>query len=191
VDVVSLELLGLKLIKPSVHRDARGFFLEAYRASAYADHGIDVSFIQDNHSLSQQGTLRGMHWQKKPGQAKLVRVAAGKIFDVAVDVRAGSPTFGRWVGVTLDAVSHHQLFVPVGFLHGFCVLEGPAEVLYKVSSPYDAAQESSVAWNDPDIGIGWPVDRPMLSARDAAAPSLAQLRAELRAGDTARAATQA
>lgn len=174
-----------------MHRDARGFFLEAYRASAYADHGIDVSFIQDNHSLSQQGTLRGMHWQKDPGQAKLVRVVAGKIFDVAVDVRAGSDTFGRWVGVTLDAVSHHQLFVPVGFLHGFCVLEGPAEVLYKVSSPYDAAQESSVAWNDPEIGIDWPVDRPVLSARDAAAPSLAQLRAEMRSGDTARAGAQA
>ena len=191
MDVVSLELLGLKLIKPNVHRDARGFFLEAYRASAYADHGIDVNFIQDNHSSSQKGTLRGMHWQRYPGQAKLVRVTAGKIFDVAVDVRSGSPTFGRWAGVTLDAVSHHQLFVPVGYLHGFCVLEGPADVLYKVSTPYDAAQECSVAWNDPDIGIRWPVARPILSGRDAAASSLAQLRAALEAGDTVRAGPQA
>lgn len=170
MDVESLDLPGLKLVRPQVHRDARGFFLEAYRVGAYAESGIDVQFIQDNHSMSEAGCLRGLHFQRAPGQAKLVRVVVGEIFDVAVDMRRQSATFGQWRAVTLSAENAHQLFVPAGFLHGFFVTRGPAEVLYKVSSLYDAREERQVRWDDPLLGILWPHRAPILSARDQAAP---------------------
>lgn len=168
-------LAGLLLVKPKVNRDDRGFFVETYREAAYREAGIDVAFVQDNHSRSVRGTLRGMHFQTSPGQAKLVRAASGAIFDVAVDIRPGSPTYGQWHGVMLDAEAHHQLFVPVGFAHGFCVVSEVADVTYKVSSVYDAATESGFHFADPDVGIQWPVDDPRISARDAKAPRLAEL----------------
>ena len=173
MDVVALDLQGLKLVRPRVHRDGRGAFVEAYQSDRYADVGIGAAFVQDNHSISQAGTLRGLHFQARPGQGKLVRVAAGKIFDVAVDVRRGSPTFGRWQGVELDGHDHHQLWVPVGFAHGFCVLEGPAHVLYKTTSTFDPGEERAIAWNDRDLAIDWPLADPVLSDRDRAAPSFA------------------
>ncbi|HLV65452.1 MAG TPA: dTDP-4-dehydrorhamnose 3,5-epimerase [Polyangiaceae bacterium] len=166
MEALDLELSGLKLIRPRVFRDPRGFFLETYHASRYKAAGVPVDFVQDNHSRSVRGTLRGLHYQSHPGQAKLVRVASGRIFDVTVDIRPESPTFGRWQGLYLDSEEHHQLFIPVGFAHGFCVTSEAAEVLYKVSSPYEASTECTIAWNDPDIGIDWPVQEPLLSTRD-------------------------
>jgi dTDP-4-dehydrorhamnose 3,5-epimerase len=175
VNVERLPLEGLVAITPRVFADGRGFFLESYRSSAYAAAGIDVTFVQDNHSRSVKGTLRGLHFQRTPGQAKLVRVVTGRIWDVAVDIRPASPTFGKWFGMELDAEQHKQLFVPVGFAHGFCVLSDVADVLYKVSSPYDAATEDGFAWNDPDVGVAWPIADPILSKRDADARPLREV----------------
>jgi len=172
VKVEALPLAGLVAITPRVLADGRGFFLETYREDAYRDAGIADRFVQDNHSRSVRNTLRGLHFQRSPGQAKLVRVVSGRIWDVAVDIRPGSPTFGRWHGIELDAAEHRQLFVPVGFAHGFCVLSEVADVLYKVSSPYDPATEAGFAWDDPEVGIAWPITDPVLSARDRAAPPL-------------------
>jgi dTDP-4-dehydrorhamnose 3,5-epimerase len=166
LEVEELPLKGLKLVKPRVFGDTRGFFLESYHEPRYRAAGIDVPFVQDNHSRSKQGTLRGLHYQSSPGQAKLVRVVAGAIWDVTVDIRPSSPTFGKWHAVSLDAETHQQLFIPIGFAHGFCVTTPFAEVLYKVSHPYDAKTESTIAWNDPQIGVAWPVSEPVLSARD-------------------------
>ncbi len=174
--VTELELPGLRLIEPTVYGDARGFFLETWSAPRYGAAEIDCEFVQDNHSRSTRGTLRGLHYQSSPGQAKLMRVAVGKIFDVAVDIRPESSTFGKWQGVYLDAQQHHQLFVPLGFAHGFCVVSDVAEVLYKVSSPYEVAKECGLAWDDPDIGVTWPVNNPLLSARDQQAESFADYR---------------
>ena len=176
-EIVELPLAGLRLIEPRVIHDERGFLVETYREPVYRAAGIDVAFVQDNHSHSVRGALRGMHLQRTPGQAKLVRAATGVIFDVAVDLRAGSPTYGRWHGVELDAVAHHQLFVPVGFAHGFCVLSDVADVAYKMSSVYDPATEIGFHWADPDVGIRWPITDPIVSARDRAAPRLRELRA--------------
>ncbi len=175
MDVKELSLAGLLHIVPKLHRDPRGFFLETYSEQRYQDAGIDCKFVQDNHSRSGYGTLRGMHFKRTPGQAKLVRVALGRIFDVAVDLRPGSATFGQWQGVILDAEAHAQLFVPVGFAHGFCVLSQQAEVIYKVSSPYDGATEAGFAYDDPAVGIDWPVKAPQLSERDRQAPSFAEV----------------
>jgi dTDP-4-dehydrorhamnose 3,5-epimerase len=166
MEVVELSLSGLKLIKPRVFRDERGFFLETFRAERYRAAGISCDFVQDNHSRSVRGTLRGLHYQSSPGQAKLLRVVSGRIFDVAVDIRPESATFGKWEGVYLDAEEHHQMFVPIGFAHGFCVVSESADVLYKVSSPYDGATECTLRWNDPTVGVRWPVDEPVLSPRD-------------------------
>ena len=166
VEFVNLQLDGLVLIKPKVFQDARGFFLESYSKSRYSEAGVRDEFVQDNHSRSVKGTLRGLHYQGKPGQSKLVRVAFGTIVDVAVDIRPTSPTFGKWVAVELSAERHEQLYVPVGFAHGFCVTSEAAEVLYKVSSPYDHAEELTIAWDDPTIGVVWPVINPVLSTRD-------------------------
>jgi dTDP-4-dehydrorhamnose 3,5-epimerase len=179
MEVRPLSLAGLKLVVPTVHRDSRGFFLETYNAPQYQEAGIDCNFVQDNHSRSDRGTIRGVHFQTSPGQAKLLRVTAGRIFDVAVDIRPDSPTFAQWEGVFLDAAEHCQLFVPVGFAHGFCVVSDVAEVLYKVSSPYDPATETGFRYNDPDVGIRWPVDAPVVSKRDLEARSFAELRSEL------------
>jgi len=161
-----LSLSGLKLIRPQVFRDPRGFFLESYHEPRFRAAGVDCVFVQDNHSRSVKDTLRGLHYQSTPGQAKLLRVASGRIFDVAVDIRPDSPTYGRWEGVYLDAEEHAQLFIPIGFAHGFCVMSETADVVYKVSSVYDGATECTIAWDDPDIGVKWPTETPLLSDRD-------------------------
>ena len=177
--VTSLELNGLLLIQPRVFGDERGFFLEAYHAPRYRAAGIEVEFVQDNHSRSVRGVLRGLHYQSRPGQAKLVRVTRGRVFDVAVDIRLGSPTLGAWVGVELDAETQQQLFIPVGFAHGFCVLSEMAEVQYKVSSVYEASTEHSIRYDDPDLGVQWPLRDPMVSERDRNAESFAAYRQRL------------
>jgi len=164
------------LIKPRVFEDERGFFMETYKESEFKANGIDVSFVQDNHSLSRRkGVLRGLHYQMPPhAQAKLVRVPFGRIFDVAVDIRRGSPTFGKWVSAQLSADNRHQLFIPAGFAHGFCTLELDTEVIYKCSTEYLASCDRSVRWDDPDLNIDWPLALPILSPKDAAAPYLSQ-----------------
>jgi dTDP-4-dehydrorhamnose 3,5-epimerase len=167
---------GPLLLEPGVFGDHRGFFAETFRADAWAAAGVDVAFVQDNHSRSKRGTLRGIHFQLSPGQAKLVRCARGAIFDVVVDLRRGSPTFGEWEGFTLDDASMRQLFVPIGFGHGFCVTSEVADVAYKCSSYYDAATEAGIAYDDPAIGIAWPADvETIVSERDATAPRLADV----------------
>lgn len=175
MEFVALPLAGLVLVKPRVFRDDRGFFVETFRAAPARAAGIDVTFVQDNHSRSGHGTLRGLHFQTAPGQAKLVRCARGRIFDVAVDIRRDSPTFGRWHGEVLDDEQHHQLYVPVGFAHGFCVLSDVADVVYKVSSVYDAATESGFHYADPAVGVAWPVAAPLVSARDRDARPMAEM----------------
>jgi dTDP-4-dehydrorhamnose 3,5-epimerase len=175
VRVVPSGLPGVVVIEPDVHRDGRGFFLETYHADRYREHGIPGPFVQDNHSRSTAGTLRGLHLQLKRPQGKLIRVIEGEIFDVAVDVRRGSPAFGRWVGVTLTADGFQQVYVPPGFAHGFCVVSEVAQVEYKCTDLYDPASEIGVAWNDPAIGIVWPVREPLLSARDSHHPVLSEL----------------
>ena len=174
-------LSGVILVEPDVHRDARGFFLETYHAAKYKAGGIDASFVQDNHSRSGKGTLRGLHAQWRKPQGKLVRTLQGEIFDVAVDVRPGSPTYGRWFGARLTSDNHHQLWVPAGFIHGFCVLSVTAEVEYKCTDLYDPGGELGVRWDDPAIGIDWPIAQPILSAKDAAAPLLAAVQDKLAA----------
>jgi dTDP-4-dehydrorhamnose 3,5-epimerase len=165
------------IVEPPVFRDDRGFFVETYHAPRYRAAGIGVDFVQDNHSRSVRGTLRGLHWQVAPRpQAKLIRVLAGEILDVAVDVREDSPTFGRWVAVSLSAENFRQLFVPVGFAHGFLVVSALADIEYKCSDVYDPAAERGLMWNDPEIGIAWPVADPILSARDRTHPPLGALR---------------
>jgi dTDP-4-dehydrorhamnose 3,5-epimerase len=161
------------LIEPDVHADERGFLVETFRESALADLGIDASFVQDNHSRSKGPVLRGIHMQR--GQAKLVRCPRGRIWDVAVDLRPGSPTYRQWEGHELDGERHCQLFVPDGFGHGFCLLSDEADVLYRLSSYYDPALERGVAWDDPELGIEWPISDPVLSDRDRAAPRLADV----------------
>ncbi len=171
---LQIKLSGPILLAPAVHGDERGFFVETFRQSGLAELGIGHDFVQDNHSRSRRGIVRGMHYQ--PGQAKLVRCARGSILDILVDIRRGSPDFGRWEGYPLDDVSHHQLYVPDGFAHGFCVLSELADVTYKVSTYYDPAIESGFAFDDPDVGIEWPDDigELLVSQRDREAPSLAE-----------------
>ncbi len=168
-----LQIPDVILIEPHVHGDARGFFVETYKQSEFAAAGIPDVFVQHNHSHSPYGVLRGLHYQLHPmAQGKLLSVAAGEIFDVAVDIRRGSPTFGQWVGVTLSADNHHLLYVPPGFAHGFCVVSDMADLLYQVTAEYSQVHERSILWNDPDIGIVWPVAEPLLSPRDVAASRL-------------------
>jgi dTDP-4-dehydrorhamnose 3,5-epimerase len=173
------ELDGLVLVEPVVHGDERGFMVETFRAEAWRELGVDTPFVQHNHSRSSRGTLRGIHFQTAPGQAKLVRCARGKIVDVAVDLRRDSPTYGRWEAQLLDDAAHRQLFVPVGFGHGFAVLSEVADVCYQVSSLYDPATEMGIAWDDPDVGVEWGVAEPLLSERDKTAPRLAEIASEL------------
>jgi dTDP-4-dehydrorhamnose 3,5-epimerase len=175
MQIVPTDLPGVVIIEPDVHRDGRGFLVETFHADRYRRHGIDGPFVQDNHSRSAGGTVRGLHLQRARPQGKLVRVVAGAIFDVAVDVRRGSPTFGRWVGMTLSAENFRQCYVPAGFAHGFSVVGDVAEVVYKCTDVYDPANEVGIAWNDPSIAIEWPVRDPMLSKRDAANPLLADV----------------
>ena len=165
--VQELRLQGAKLLSPTLYQDQRGFFLEAYQLKNYEKVGI-CPFVQDNHSYSKKETLRGLHFQ--PGQAKLVRVVVGMIYDVIVDIRPESPTFGQWEAIYLDEKNHCQLYIPHGFAHGFCALTDEAHVLYKVSTFYDPQKERSIRFNDPDFAIQWPVKHPLLSKRDETAP---------------------
>jgi dTDP-4-dehydrorhamnose 3,5-epimerase len=170
---------GLVLVEPRVIADDRGFFFETFRADEYAELGIDVPFVQDNHSRSVRGTVRALHFQLEPGQAKLVRAARGSIWDVAVDLRRGSPTYGRYEAFELSDENARQIFVPVGFAHGFCVTSETADVAYKVSSYYDGATERGVAFDDPAIGIPWPVEEPLVSDRDRSNRTLEEIAPEL------------
>ena len=165
------EIPDLALIEPAVHGDERGFFVETFRRSWVDELGLEVEFVQQNHSRSGAGVLRGIHMQA--GQAKLVRCARGRIWDVAVDLRLGSTTYLRWEGYELSDENHRQLFIPDGFGHGFCVLGDGADVAYQLSSYYDPELETGIAWDDPEIGIEWPISDPVLSERDRSAPRLA------------------
>jgi dTDP-4-dehydrorhamnose 3,5-epimerase len=169
----------LVLIEVGINGDERGFLLESFRDDEWRDLGVDVPFVQENHSRSTQGILRGVHFQTHPGQAKLVRCARGAIWDVAVDLRRDSPTYRHWEGYELSDANGHQLLVPVGFGHGFCVLSDEADVTYKLSSYYDPETEAGIAWDDPDVGIEWPVADPDISERDRNAPRLAEIADEL------------
>lgn len=175
MQITKTELDGILIIEPKVHADARGSFYESYAKRKYIEHGIVDEFIQDNHSISNKGVLRGLHFQENPAQAKLVRVTRGEVFDVAVDIRKESPTFGKWIGVTLSEENHRQLYIPGDFAHGFCVLSDTAELLYKCSSYYAPSGERAILWNDPDIGIDWPIKNPILSEKDKSAPSFKDL----------------
>jgi len=168
-------LPGVLVIEPDVHRDPRGFFLETWHQRKYAEGGVTGPFVQDNHSHSRRGALRGLHAQVHRPQGKLVRAVDGEVFDVAVDIRRGSPTFGRWVGDHLSGENLRQLWIPPGFAHGFCVLSETVHFEYKCTDFYDASDEIAIAWNDPEIGIEWPLADPTLSAKDAAAPRLAEV----------------
>ena len=174
-DRLETGLEGLALIEPQVFGDERGFFVETFSQDAWREIGVDADFVQHNHSRSAEGTLRGLHFQTSPGQAKLLRCPRGRIFDVAVDLRRNSPTFGKWEGYVLDDEKHRQLYVPIGFAHGFCVLSEVADVTYLVSSLYDPETEAGIRWDDPEVGVEWPVDEPLLSARDKEAPTLAEV----------------
>lgn len=170
---------GVVLVKPKLHGDHRGFFLETYHQERFHAAGITCEFVQDNHSKSRQGTLRGLHWQVNKEQAKLVRCIQGRIFDVAVDIRPGSSTYGQWVGAELTSENHHQLFVPTGFAHGFQVLSETAEITYKCSDVYSPKDERGLMWNDPDLAIEWPGgDEPVLSERDTKHPAFKDLKPE-------------
>jgi len=168
-----LEIPGPVLITPRVFKDGRGFFLEAYQLSAFAEAGIKKTFVQDNQSVSAKGVIRGLHYQKPPAaQAKLVHCLKGRIFDVAVDIRKNSPTFGKWAGRELDGETHRMLYVPEGFAHGFSVLSEAAEVLYKVTREYSPENDRGVLWNDSDLAIDWKITSPLVSEKDAALPPL-------------------
>nr|WP_211486212.1 dTDP-4-dehydrorhamnose 3,5-epimerase [Corallococcus exiguus] len=160
------------LIEPKVFGDDRGFFLESFHAKRYADVGVVGPFVQDNLSRSVKGTLRGLHFQEPNAQGKLVQCLAGAVWDVAVDIRKGSPTFGRWVAAELTGENKHQLWVPAGLAHGFCVVSDSADFFYKCTALYSPESEQSVAWDDPDLAIPWPVKEPLLSAKDQRAPRL-------------------
>jgi dTDP-4-dehydrorhamnose 3,5-epimerase len=174
MQVETTDLPGVLVLRPRVFEDARGFFLESYNRETLRAHGIDAVFVQDNHSKSARGTLRGLHFQLPPvGQVKLVRVVRGAVWDVAVDIRVGSPNFGRWVGAELSAENFRQLYIPSGFAHGFCVLSEEAEVLYKASHVYSPAHERGILWNEAALKIAWPVAEPLLSERDRRLDTLA------------------
>lgn len=172
-------LPGVLLVEPQVHRDERGFFVEVFHAGKFAAQGLDVAFVQDNHSASRRGTLRGLHLQTADLQGKLVRAIEGAIFDVAVDVRVGSPDFGRWEGVELSAANLRSLWIPPGFAHGFCVVSERAQVEYKCTTLYRPDADVAIRWDDPELGIDWPLAAPLLSPKDAAAPLLAEVRDRL------------
>lgn len=179
MQVESLAIPDVKILTPKRFGDARGFFSETYNKAAFAEHGLSLDFVQDNHSMSQAvGVLRGLHFQTPPfAQDKLVRVVKGRIFDVAVDIRQGSPTYGKWVGAEISAEAWNQILVPVGFAHGFVTLEPDTEVIYKVTAPYAPENDKGLAWDDPAIGIDWPLNgaTPTLSDKDTKHPMLADL----------------
>ncbi len=173
MQVIATDLPGVIVIEPRVFGDQRGFFLETYSADRYAEAGIRATFVQDNWSRSSRGTLRGLHFQEPYAQGKLVSVARGAVYDVALDVRRGSPTFGRWVGYELSEENKRQMWIPPGFAHGFMVTSECCDFLYKCTAPYRPEAECAIAWNDPALAISWPITDPVLSPKDAAAPRLA------------------
>lgn len=172
---LNTSLPGFMIVEPTVHADERGFFVETFRESALRDAGIETAWVQDNHARSQRGVLRGMHFSVDPGQEKLVRCARGRVLDVVLDVRLGSPSFGRWEAVELDDESGRQVYVPLGFAHGYLVLSETADVAYKCSAYYDGSKERGIAWDDPEVGIAWPEGEKTISDRDRAAPRLAEV----------------
>jgi len=174
MNLKDLKLAGLKLITPRLFQDERGFFFESYRQDFYGAQGVGP-FVQDNVSFSRQNTIRALHFQSNPGQAKLVTCVQGEIWDVAVDLRKNSPTFMQWEGVVLNDQTHEQLYIPMGFAHGFCVLSLTARIHYKVSSLYNPKTERSIRWNDPDLNIDWPIQNPILSQRDQISPFLKEV----------------
>ncbi|MFC4323380.1 dTDP-4-dehydrorhamnose 3,5-epimerase [Litchfieldia salsa] len=176
MNVIDTKLSGVKILEPKVFGDHRGYFMESYNKALFDEHGLNYEFIQDNQSLSSQvGTLRGLHFQLNPkAQTKLVRCITGAIYDVAVDIREGSPTYGQWVGVILSEHNKRQLLVPKGFAHGFCTIVPDTTVAYKVDEYYSPEQDGGIAWNDPALGIDWPTDHPVLSEKDKHHPTLAE-----------------
>lgn len=175
MNVIETSLPGVLIVEPKVTGDARGFFMETFQQQRYADAGIADPFVQDNVSFSRYGVLRGLHFQQPHAQGKLVYVLQGEVFDVALDVRQGSPTFGKWYGATLSAENNQQLWLPAGCAHGFCVTSETALFAYKCTDYYDSDAENTVAWNDPDLAIGWPLERPELSAKDTRALPLGEI----------------
>lgn len=177
MNIIETAIPGVLIIEPRVFGDARGFFMETWNAAAFAAAGLDLTFVQDNHSRSQKGVLRGLHFQNPGPQGKLVRVTHGAVFDVAVDLRASSPTFGQWVGVELSAANNRMFWVPEGLAHGFLTLEDDTDFLYKCTAPYAPQSEHTLAWNDPAVGIDWPATGldPIISAKDAVGHVLAQV----------------
>jgi dTDP-4-dehydrorhamnose 3,5-epimerase len=176
---IETEIPDLVLLEPTAHGDDRGFLVESFRQETWSEHGVTGPFVQENHSRSSKGILRGLHFQVAPGQAKLVRCVRGAIWDVAVDLRKGSPTYKRWEGVELSDSNHRQLFVPIGFAHGFCVLSDIADVAYKLTSYFDPVTEAGIQWDDAEVGVDWPISEPQLSERDKAAPSLSEIEGDL------------
>ncbi|HVX95105.1 MAG TPA: dTDP-4-dehydrorhamnose 3,5-epimerase [Polyangia bacterium] len=172
MEVIQTEIPGVLLIKPRVFGDARGFFVETFQAARYASNGMSLPFVQDNVSRSQRGVLRGLHMQQPHAQGKLVSVPSGEVFDVAVDVRVGSPTFGRWVGMVLSGENQHQVYIPPGLAHGFCALRDDTLFSYKCTDLYHPECEVGIRWDDPDIGIKWPLESPLVSGKDQALPLL-------------------
>ena len=176
MNVVETQLPGVLIIEPNVFGDHRGFFKETFQIERYQETGIDLAFVQDNHSRSQCGVLRGLHWQKTRPQGKLVSCSVGVVFDVAVDVDPSSETFGTYVGVELSAENHRQLWIPPGYAHGFCVLSETADFQYKCTDFYFPEDECGMIWNDPEVGIEWPVESPSLSEKDLSLPTLDEIR---------------
>jgi len=172
---IETSIFGVLLVEPKVFTDARGLFLETYQRMRYQECGVHSIFVQDNHSHSRQGTLRGLHYQLAHAQAKLIYVVSGEIFDVVVDIRKGSPSYGKWFGATLTRENKHQIYIPEGFAHGFCALSETADVIYKASDFYTPGDEYGIFWADPDIGINWPLSNPLLSEKDAANPRLREV----------------
>lgn len=176
---IETALKGVILVEPDVFEDSRGYFLETYHAKKYADAGIPGPFVQDNWSRSLRGTIRGLHYQLPNAQGKLIAVVEGEAFDVAVDIRKGSPTFGQWVGIELSAKNKRQLYIPPGFAHGFCVTSESAGVIYKVTNFYSAKDERGIIWNDPTLCISWPVSDPIISKKDQSYRTLAEMADQL------------
>jgi dTDP-4-dehydrorhamnose 3,5-epimerase len=178
MNVLETNLPGVLVFEPKVFGDERGFFMETWHADRYEEAGLPARFVQDNLSFSQRGVLRGLHFQNPDQQGKLVYVLQGEAYDVAVDIRVGSPTFGEWTAVTLSSENKRQFYVPEGFAHGFLVASNAALFAYKCTAKYNAKAEAGILWNDPEIGIEWPVEAPVLSEKDRAAPTLAQIPSE-------------
>lgn len=177
--VIETPLPGVLVFEPRVFEDERGFLFESFHEKRYREAGIDKHFVQDNHSYSRQGTLRGLHYQLNHPQGKLVRVTSGEVFDVAVDIRQGSPTFSQWFGIYLSAENKKQLYIPEGFAHGFCVVSETADFLYKCTEFYVPGDDKGIVWNDPDINIEWPIEEPILSPKDSALPQVGNAKESL------------